>query len=606
MASTLPGIELSRFNRTFITRAALVIVAIIPAFYAGMYLASSQNPVEHLDNLPAVIVNHDVAADADGTTIDAGTELVDELLDSDDSYAWVVADEKDANAGLIAGDYFAMIEIPADFSASIATATGDDPQQAKLTVYSDDATSYIIGQVTNTVTNGIQNALNEKITAEYLDNVYVGFNEIHSSVSDAADGSEKLNDGLITAMDGADDLVVGLGDLDAGASKLAAGSNKLAAGASDLADGASNLSSGVKTLQKNTGELATGASTLASSAEQLAAMVPSTSPLAAPLAQLAAGADQVATGATGIDKAVDAQLVPGASKLAGGASTLASSTKELSTGAATLAKGTAKAEAGASQLDAGLVKLQDGSEELASGLADGVEDIPTYSAAQRTALADVVAKPVVAERVHASAVDEYAQGLAPYFIPLALWIGGIVAFLVMRPLSPRAIASSASPLRVAFAGYLPGAFFGALQASIVITVLELWVGLDAAMPWWTLAFGAVVGMTFMAIHQSFIALFGGVGRLVALVLLMVQLPSASGTYPVETSPEFFQAISNWLPMTYAVQGFRQVIAGGSDAIAWSAAGHLALFGLFAFGLTVFAAYRNRTWSVTRLHPALAL
>jgi len=606
MASSLPTIELSRFNRTFITRAALVIVAIIPAFYAGMYLASSQNPVEHLDNLPAVIVNHDVAADADGTTIDAGKELVDELLDSDDSYAWVVADEGDANAGLIDGDYFAMIEIPEDFSSSIATAAGDNPRQAKLTVYSDDATSYIIGQVTNTVTNGIQNTLNEKITTEYLDNVYVGFNEIHSSVSDAADGSRDLADGLNSARDGADDLVIGLGDLDVGAAKLANGSTKLAAGASDLADGASSLSSGVKTLQKNTGKLATGAATVASSAEQIAAMVPSTSPLAAPLAQLAAGANSVATGAGGIDKAVDAQLVPGASKLAGGASTLSEKTQQLANGATQLATGAAKADAGATKLDDGLVKLQDGSEELASGLADGVAEIPTYSDAQRTALAEVAAKPVVAERVHASAVDQYAQGLAPYFIPLALWIGGIVAFLVMRPLSPRAIASAASPLKVAFAGYLPGAFFGALQASIVIAVLELWVGLDAAMPWWTLAFGAVVGMTFMAIHQSFIALFGGVGRLVALVLLMVQLPSASGTYPVETSPEFFQAISHWLPMTYAVQGFRQVIAGGAESIAWTAAGHLALFGLFAFGLTVFAAYRNRTWSVTRLHPALQL
>jgi len=90
------------------------------------------------------------------------------------------------------------------------------------------------------------------------------------------------------------------------------------------------------------------------------------------------------------------------------------------------------------------------------------------------------------------------------------------------------------------------------------------------------------------------------------VLLMVQLPSASGTYPVQTSPEFFQAISHWLPMTYAVQGFRQVIAGGSDAIAWQAAGHLALFGVVALGLTVFAAWRNRLWSANRLHPALAL
>ena len=606
MASSLPSIELSRFNRTFITRAALVIVAIIPAFYAGMYLASSRNPVEHLDSLPAVIVNNDVAARADDITIDAGADLVDELLDSDDSYAWTTASPEEANAGLVDGTYFAMIEIPSNFSSSIASSTGDNPRQAKLTVYSDDATSYIIGQVTNTVTNGIKNSLNEKITAEYLDNVYIGFNELHEKVADAADGASDVADGSATARDGADDLVVGLGELDAGAAKLSTGTTKLASGAASLATGAGDLSVGVKKLGANTTTLATGAAGVSAGAQQLLAAIPTASPLYPSVQQLAAGASQVATGAAGVDTAVNGRLVPGAREVSRGASSLAAGAADAKAGAAKLASGAARADAGAGRLASGLAKLVDGSTELSDGLAEGVDDIPTYTDAERTRLADVVATPVTAERVHTSAVDEYAQGLAPYFVPLALWIGGIVAFLVMRPLSPRAVASNASPVKVAIAGYLPGAFFGAVQASLVIVILELFVGLHAANLTGSLLFGMLVGIVFMAIHQSFIALFGGIGRLVALVLLMVQLPSASGTYPVQTSPEFFQAISHWLPMTYAVQGFRQVIAGGSDAIAWQAAGHLALFGVVALGLTVFAAWRNRSWSANRLHPALAL
>lgn len=605
MASSLPSIELSRFNRTFITRAALVIVAIIPAFYAGMYLASSRNPVEHLDSLPAVIVNHDVAAQADDLTIDAGADLVDELLDSDDSYAWTTATEDDATAGLVDGTYFAMIEIPADFSSSIASSTTDDPHKAKITVYSDDATSYIIGQVTNTVTNGIQNALNEKITAQYLDNVYIGFNDLHDEIADAADGASDVADGSATARDGADDLVVGLGALDAGASRLSTGAAKLASGAGTLSTGAARVSTGASTLAANTGSLANGAAGVSAGAQQLLAAIPAASPLYASVQQLAAGASQVSAGAAAVDDGAG-RLASGAREVSRGASSLATGANDAKAGAAELASGAARADAGAARLASGLAELTDGSTELSDGLAEGVEKIPTYTESERTRLADVVATPVEAERVHTSAVDEYAQGLAPYFVPLALWIGGIVAFLVMRPLSPRAVASSASPVKVAIAGYLPGAFFGAVQASLVITILELFVGLHAANLTGSLLFGMLVGVVFMAIHQSFIALFGGIGRLVALVLLMVQLPSASGTYPVQTSPEFFQAISHWLPMTYAVQGFRQVIAGGSDAIAWQAAGHLAIFGFAALGLTVLAAWRNRSWSVTRLHPTLAL
>ena len=603
--ASLPGIELSRFNRTFITRAALVIVAIIPAFYAGMYLASSRNPVEHLDSLPAVIVNHDVAAQANDLTIDAGADLVDELLESDDSYAWTTATSAEANAGLVDGTYFAMIEIPADFSSSIASSTSDDPQRAKLTVYSDDATSYIIGQVTNTVTNGIQNALNEKITAEYLDNVYIGFNELHDEIADAAGAASDLADGSATAHDGADDLVVGLGELDAGAAKLSTGTTRLASGAAQLATGASSVSAGAAKLSASTGQLASGAAGVSEGAQQLLAATPTASPLYASVQQLAAGASQVSAGAAAIDDGAG-RLAGGAREVASGASTLATGADDAKTGAAKLASGAARADAGAERLASGLAQLSEGSAELSTGLADGVDEIPTYTDAERASLANVVATPVTAERVHTSAVNEYSQGLAPYFVPLALWIGGIVAFLVMRPLSQRAVASNASPLKVAIAGYLPGAFFGAVQASLVIAILELFVGLHAANLTGSLLFGMLVGVVFMAIHQSFIALFGGIGRLVALVLLMVQLPSASGTYPVQTSPEFFQAISHWLPMTYAVQGFRQVIAGGSDAIAWQAAAHLAVFGAAALGLTVFAAYRNRTWSANRLHPALAL
>ena len=362
----------------------------------------------------------------------------------------------------------------------------------------------------------------------------------------------------------------------------------------------------MKTLGTSTTKLSAGADGVSAGAQQLLAAIPSSSPLYSSVEQLAAGAKQVASGAASLDSGVHGQLATGAKKVSTGASTLSAKLKDASTGAAELASGAARADAGGAELASGLHELADGSTKLSDGLSEGVDEIPTYSDAERTALADVVAKPVAAERVHASAVDDYAQGLAPYFVPLALWIGGMVAFMVMRPLSPRALASAASPLKVAVAGYLPGALFGALQAALVITILEVLVGLHAANLPGAILFGMLVGVVFMAIHQAFVALFGGVGRLAALILLMVQLPSASGTYPVQTSPEFFQAISHWLPMTYAVQGFRQVIADGSLALAWNAAGALALFGLAGLGLTVFAAWRNRTWSVKRLHPALSL
>ena len=105
---------------------------------------------------------------------------------------------------------------------------------------------------------------------------------------------------------------------------------------------------------------------------------------------------------------------------------------------------------------------------------------------------------------------------------------------------------------------------------------------------------------------GWLALLGGIGRLVALVLLMLQLASAGGTYPVATAGPFFETLSPFLPLTYGVQGLRRLIAEGATAQVWSDVGALVVFGLLATGVTLVACHRRRTWSVAKLHPSLTL
>ncbi|RAE82141.1 YhgE/Pip domain-containing protein, partial [Burkholderia multivorans] len=97
----------------------------------------------------------------------------------------------------------------------------------------------------------------------------------------------------------------------------------------------------------------------------------------------------------------------------------------------------------------------------------------------------------------------------------------------------------------------------------------LWFALDFSAGAWlgTLVFSILVAACFHSVHQLCVAALGGVGRLIALVLLMIQIASAGGTYPVQTAPEIFQIISPFLPMTYAVTGLRTLIAGGDLFIA---------------------------------------
>ncbi|MDQ0733667.1 YhgE/Pip family protein [Arthrobacter agilis] len=773
--------ELSRFRITLTAKAALLVIAIIPALYGGLYLAANWNPTGNLEHLTAAVVDEDQPATATGpdggeSTISAGSDLADSLTSSDDAgFTWVEVGPEEAQEGLDDGTFAAILDIPAEFSSTLASVGGDAPARAMLDITTDDAESYIVGQVGNTVAATLQRQVQSGATEDYLDSIYLGFSSLHGKLAEAGEGAGKIADGAQGADEGSASLVVGLGSLVDGSAQLTTGSAQVAGGAADLATGAADLATGLDsldtatadlvpqsqqladgaasaatggaTLRDGAGELATGTQTVADGAAQLAdssaTLAHGTRGVAdgvtqvgngarslsagatqlqdvagqaaagtrtvagglaglaanyasltdaerlATLQQLAAGADSAATGseqiaagagtlaasasdlaagagtaAGGASDAADgadrlaggasdlsqgaggaaagaAQVSQGAagladgltqlqsgtatladgtpalrngivsasdgaSQLAAGASTLSSGAGQVAGGAAGLADGSSQAYDGATQLEDGLGTLSTGSSDLAQQLDQGAGQVPDYDAAQRAELSGVAASPVTIDRTHANAVDAYGEGMAPYFIPLALWVGGIITYTVLRAVSPRALASTAASWRVSAAGYLQGALFAVLQALVLLGILLAGVGLTTPHPLGLLAFTVLTALVFTAIHQALVALLGGVGRLVALVLLMLQLTSAGGTYPVATSPGFFQFMSPLLPMTHAVEGLRHLIAGGDLGVVWLAALQLLVFFVLAAGLSVFASHRRRSWTMEKLHPSLAI
>ncbi|MBG6225865.1 putative membrane protein [Arthrobacter sp. CAN_A2] len=773
--------ELSRFRITLKSRAALLIIAIIPALYGGLYLAANWDPTGSLDHLTAAVVNEDepataAAPDGSESTVSAGADLADTLTSSEDAgFTWVEVSSEDARRGLDDGTYAASLDIPAEFSSTLASVGGDEPAQAMLDITTNDADSYIVGQVGNTVAASLQRQVGSGATADYLDSIYLGFSSLHGKLAEAGAGAGTIADGARSADEGSASLVVGLGSLVDGSTRLSSGTTRVAGGAADLSagaddlaaglgrldaatvdlvpqsqqladgaaaaatggttlrDGAAQLAAGTQAVADGAGRLSTSAATLAdgtrrvadgvaqvgdgadalsagatdleagagpaaggsravadgiaqltasyaalSDAERLAALqqlgagadaaatgsekvTTGAGTLAASAADLAAGARTASTGATGAadgaglvaagaaDLATGAggaasgagtvsqgaadltgglvglqdgtatlaantpalrdglvSASGGAAQLATGAATLSTGAAEVSGGAASLSDGSSQAYDGATSLEGGLSELSSGSQDLAQQLDQGAQQVPDYTEGQRAELSDVASSPVAIGRTHANAVDAYGEGMAPYFIPLALWVGGMVTYIVLRAVSPRALASTAASWRVSAAGYLQGALLAVLQALVLLGILMAGVGLTTPHPLGLLAFTILTALVFTAIHQALVALLGGVGRLVALVLLMLQLTTAGGTYPVATEPGFFRFLSPLLPMTHAVTGLRHLIAGGDLGVVWLAAAQLLVFFALAAALSVFASHRGRSWSMEKLHPSLAI
>jgi len=109
---------------------------------------------------------------------------------------------------------------------------------------------------------------------------------------------------------------------------------------------------------------------------------------------------------------------------------------------------------------------------------------------------------------------------------------------------------------------------------------------------------------FTAIAHLLRTWLGVVGSAVTLVLLMVQLTSAGGLYPVETLPAPFRAVHNFIPMTYVVDALRISFTGGPIDHLWRDIGVLAGFTIVAVGLCMWVVHRRRTFRLRDLHPVL--
>ncbi|MFB9377662.1 YhgE/Pip family protein [Kineococcus gynurae] len=627
---SLPGLELARFRRALLTRLALVAVLVVPLIYGGLYLTANLDPTHRLSDLPAAVVDQDVPVRVstraeDGSTgertVSAGADLVRTLESSTTSFGWESASAAEAADGLRDGRFAAVLTIPRGFSAALGSVGGDDPRSGQLTLTTDDAENYIAGTIANSVGAGLTRSLSANANQNYAEQVSLAFGSVHTSLGQAADGAARLRDGAAEATTGADSLAAGAGDLATGAGRLADGAGQAQAGADRLADGLAELQGATASLPGDSSRLAQGAAGVADGArrleagtrqlQQALAAVPDPqlqqqlTALVEGAGQLSGGAGQVADGTAAVAERAPA-LTTGIAQATDGARSLASGDASLAAGAGELQAGAGRLQTGAQDLAGGTERLRSGAEELRSSLAGGQAEVPDDDAGLREQRAATVATPVSTDRVREHEVARYSDGLAPLFVCVALWVGGMVTYMVLRAMSPRALASTVAPWRAALAGWLPGAVLAVGQALVLGLVLHLAVGIAAPNLPGALAFSVLVALVFTAIHQCLNALLGGVGRLLALVLLVLQLTSAGGTYPVQTSPGFFAALHPWLPMTYGVDGIRHLVAGGSAAAVWTDAAALAGFGLLALAVSVLAAARRRTWTPARLHPSLTL
>ena len=320
--------------------------------------------------------------------------------------------------------------------------------------------------------------------------------------------------------------------------------------------------------------------------------------------QLSAQQTQLQAGVSVLNNGVN-QLAPNAITAFNGYNSVRFANNQLLAGSASLTNGLSEAKSGSQKLANGASLLEsrsgaliDGTSQLASGadtlankLADASNRIkiqPTGATTQQQ-----IANPVKSEMTEKGNVPNYGYALSPYVLSLSLFVGAIV-LNVIYPIR-KTFSEQESAIRWWLSKASVAGVAAFMQATILMLVMVFFLGLTPEHPAHFIGAIYLTSFAYMSIVSLLVIVLDNPGRFLAMVLLVLQLGSSEGTFPIQTANGFFQAINPLVPMTYSIRALRQAISGGLDnafygGSMWVLVGFLLVANLLTIG---FFAYRGK-------------
>ena len=633
---TIARLEASFFRRYPRTLATALVVALIPALYSLLYLASIWDPTAHTGALRVALVNLDQGVKYREHDFNMGQDMV----------AWLKArhvfgfidepDEQTARTMVRQSQLAFALIIPRDFSSN--AVPGAQAEAGKLVVYTSEGNSYQAAGLARRFAEELGHEVNERLNERRWALVLTNATGSRHSLQQLNDGVRQLQLGADELAKGAAKTATGAESVNAGASQLQQGVGQLSAGVKELGAGLQGIESkrprrselnqlkaGSEVLTQSHAELGRGLTELRSGSQRLQdsvlgfqAQAQQNSLLPA---QTTATLAQVAQGVSGLSNGLQSvadtqlQLADGAVRLNDGVGRLTTGVTsmnsalrgmlsrmpderqldELSSGSKMLSNGTAS-------LAESALKVSEGSRHVAAGLGMLAESLPApieKMDGSAQGLASSVQPVVEVDAV----VFNNGSGYAPTIIPAALWLGaGIVAFLCHVRVLPRQVQRFSQLGKVLGKILLPVGLV-VVQALLVMLCARYWLHIPMAHPWAFALTLVVAATTFLLIIYALTLALGDAGKGLALLFFAVQLTSSGSIVPVELSGGLFLDISPWLPLTWVVRAIKASLFDAYGG-AWQPA---LLLVAMAAALAVAMACAANHWRFVRVvkaHPSV--
>lgn len=459
-------------------------------------------------------------------------------------------------------------------------------------------------------TNTLSNSYKE--FDEGVNSAYTGSKSLNSGISQVSDGVETLKNGGKSLDSAIDQINQGADQLSSqgaeGITELSTGVTDLNTGAKTLNDGVAEYVTGVNTLSENTevflNKLIKTANVLgdncdptlkafATQAQGFFAKDPKTNmngfesvavggkkvtagsnSLYAGTQKLAKGTEKLGTLTNGIQslKTALTQLKQGTTSLNNGIATLQNGTTQLSKGSKSLETGLEKLSSSSSTVDNAISTLNEGSKTAYNGSNQLVEGVKTFKTSIDEGMKDTKEQlkslngieefgenPIEFKTEEYGKVDSYGIAFTPLFLCIGLWVGALMAYVVLYYDHDERFGIFGMNAKNKILQNLIYLGLGAVEGLITGWLLKAGLGFEVQNMALYYGSSILIGITFMSIIQFLIRNFGDIGKFLALIILVLQLAAAGGTFPIETIDKAFQAVSPYLPMTYSIKLLREVL-----------------------------------------------
>ncbi len=579
---------LRRFPRYLL---AVIAIAVVPSLYALIYLTSVWDPNANTHALPVAIVNLDAGLQYQGHAVNVGAELTKSLVAMGTFGFKPMSDADAARRAVRSGALAFAIVIPSDFSAN--AVPGVQPGAGKVLVILSEGNNYVSAGYARRFAEDLGHRVNETLNEQRWEQVLINADGSGKNLDTLRDGMAQLKAELLA-------LESGLARNNALASQWATGVRQVGSDLRALDDKwplepeSRALKNGLQRMVARQRELSSAIELAQGEVDRLAQgfaslQEPATS--AAVAGNQGASAVELAAARAQVRDRLSA-AIESSNRLAAGLARADAAVTRLADKAGSASEGVRGASArlpqsvaldslvasGKSALDA-TTRLRFGLEMAGSilpaspgkpdgsarGLADSVE--PTL---------DILAP-----------VANNGSAFAPNMVAMALWLGAvmIVYGFAMQTL-PTELADSSRLARTFGKFVIPGAT--AMVQSVLILLVPVWgLGIPTPNPATFMLTLLVSALAFLAMVVLLLRAFGEAGKLIAVLLLTVQLAAGGGVLPIELSGGLFRAIHEWLAFTWVVRALRASLFGAFDGGWFQAWAVVATVGCLAFLASAF-------------------